>query len=276
MWPYRILGSDAGSDGACRSLQLAAKDKGLRFDISKTELFHFPGKKSQSPIDPPWAVVGPHQVLHNLTMRWLGVFLQDNGRPSHHTKVRAGKAAKALAMIKPYITRMRQTAASRAVNGLVIPILSYGLEIWAGQDINAIDLAPIQRVIRSAALAVKGAFFTSENHASCAEANISSAHVLVETVNLRAVGRLHNLPTTHPLHSHKPNTRPTAYIKSYLYRQWQVNTIKSNRAAYLHIDAIFNKSTAIIPANPAKKVPKAAASALLQDKCVAIWEGKSP
>lgn len=113
---------------------------------------------------------------------------------------------------------MMQTAASRAVNDIVIPILFCDLEVWAVRVINAIDLAPLQQVITSAALQVTGALFIFENHARSADANILSAHMLVETVNLRAVCRVHNLPTTHPLYSHKPATRPTAYLEPYLHR----------------------------------------------------------
>lgn len=123
-------------------------------------------------------------------------------------------------MIKSYISRMRQDATPSAFNSLAIPVLPSGLEIWAGRNINAIDLASIQRVIVSAALAVTGAFFTSENYALCTAASALAGRNCQPTSS----GRLCTLPAPH------------------------VDTAKGNRA-YLHINAIFNIGKVIIPAD---------------------------
>lgn len=174
-------------------IQLLRKTKGYASVPPKSNS-SLPREESKNPVNPPWTVTVQHQNNHNPTMGWLGVCFKENGKPSHHTEVRAtSKAAKALAIFKP-ASRKRQSTASRAFNGLVIPNLSYGVRVWPGHNIIPPDLKPIQRVICPVSLGVRGAKYTIENHALCAEANIPSTHKLIETANLRALPSIHNLP----------------------------------------------------------------------------------
>lgn len=201
-----------------RDLCSLASQKGLAFDISKTDLFHFLDKKATSLSNPLWAVVGSHQIHYRQTLRWLGIHLKDDGRLTEHTKVRAAKAVSAFALIFSYIARMKQEAAARIVVSLVLSSLTYGLKVWADRDINDIDFALIKRVIRSSALVITDAFPSFETFALCTEAGIFTATTLVESCALRAFSRIHNLSLDHPLAPHRLTTRFESYLKPYFHR----------------------------------------------------------
>lgn len=53
------------------------------------------------------------------------------------------------------------------------------------------------------------------------------------------------------------------------------SNFSGNRATYLRLDAIFNQGKVIVPADPAEEIPKAAFTALVEEKMLSISENKS-
>jgi len=55
-------------------LQLEANQGGMNFDLSKSELFHFPCGKNLLTADLPGVQFGEHNIGNNLKQRWVGVY----------------------------------------------------------------------------------------------------------------------------------------------------------------------------------------------------------
>lgn len=59
---------------AGNQLQLEANNGGINFDLSKTELFHFPCDRNLPTEHLPGVQFGDHHIPNNLEQRWVGVF----------------------------------------------------------------------------------------------------------------------------------------------------------------------------------------------------------
>jgi len=77
---------------AGNQLQVEANQGGMSFDLSKTELFHFPCGKNLPTADLPGVQFGAHHIPNNLEQRWVGVFFDRTLRPTLHIEKRAAKA----------------------------------------------------------------------------------------------------------------------------------------------------------------------------------------
>jgi len=88
---------------AGNQLQLEANQGGMNFDLSKTELCHFPCGKHLPTAELPVVQFGEHHIQNNLEQRWVGVFLDKTLRGTLHIEKRAAKAGTTL-----YNTRHRR------------------------------------------------------------------------------------------------------------------------------------------------------------------------
>ncbi|PLW25016.1 hypothetical protein PCASD_24242 [Puccinia coronata f. sp. avenae] len=92
-----------GIPQAANELQRQANRSGMNFDISKTELFHFPSNRTPVPDTTPSVQVGEHTVENSTKIRWVGIFFDRSMRAGYHIETRATKARKALYRIAPLL-----------------------------------------------------------------------------------------------------------------------------------------------------------------------------
>jgi len=81
---------------ARNQLQLEANQGGMNFDLSKTELFHFPCGKNIPTAELPGVQFGEHHMPNNLKQRWVGVFFDRTLRATQQLKKHAAKAESTL------------------------------------------------------------------------------------------------------------------------------------------------------------------------------------
>jgi len=121
---------------AGNQLQLEANQGGINFDLSKTELFHFPCGKHIPTADLLRVQFGEHYIPNNLEQRWVGVFFDRSLRATLHIKKRAAKAGSTLYNLAPLLKKLKPEMASRLIKATVIPALIFGLEIYTRNHIN--------------------------------------------------------------------------------------------------------------------------------------------
>jgi len=137
-------------------MQSQANYGGMHFDISKTDLFHFPCKNVIPNQDTAPVTINGHTITNNVEQRWVGVWLTSNLRPLAHIAQRAAYASSRFYKLIPLLKRLRPEIASRLVKATVIPALTFGLEIYTRAHVNEDELAPIRICLRMAAQIITG------------------------------------------------------------------------------------------------------------------------
>jgi len=182
----------------------------MNFDLSKTELFHFPCGKKLPTADLPGVQFGEHHITNNLEQRWVGVFFDRTLRPTLHIEKRAAKAGSTLYKLTPLLKKLKPEMASRLIKATVIPALTFGLEIYTRNHINNRKVVPINMYLKAAAKTVTGGWQKAELRAICAEAGLYASYPLIKKCAISGAARLVDRPPTHPLHSLLPWNRPKA------------------------------------------------------------------
>jgi len=121
---------------AGNQLQLEANQGGMNFNLSKTELYHFPCRKKLPTADLPGVQFGEHHIANNLEQRWVGVFLDRTLRPTLHIEKCTAKARSTLYKLAPLLKKLKPELASRLIKATVIPALTFGQEIYTRNHIN--------------------------------------------------------------------------------------------------------------------------------------------
>jgi len=131
--------------------------------------------------------------------------------------------------------------ASRLIKAIVIPALTFGLEIYTEKHINNREVVPINMCLKAVAKIVTEGWQKAELRAICAEAGLHAPYPLIKKCAISGAARLLDRPPTHPLHSLLPWNRPKAYnlkagTRNYA-RPWTAN---QGHASHLQIDGIRN------------------------------------
>ncbi|PLW24845.1 hypothetical protein PCASD_25896 [Puccinia coronata f. sp. avenae] len=156
---------------AANELQRQANRSGMNFDISKTELFHFPSNRTLVPRH--------HSIGSGGSMR-----------AGYHIETRATKARKALYRIAPLLKKLRPETASRLVKALIIPSLTFGIEVFTRAHINHDEQTPLRQCLRAAAKLITGGWEATETRAMCAEAGLPAPDPLIKRCAILAACRL--------------------------------------------------------------------------------------
>jgi len=195
-------------------MQTQANSGSMHFDISKTDLFHFPCKNVLPNKDSAPVTINGHTIYNNVEQRWVGVWLTNNLRPQAHIAQRAAYASTRFYKLVPLLKRLRPEVASRLVKATVIPALTFGLEIYTRAHINEDELAPIRICLRIAAQIITGGWKKSDLKALCTEAGLPSPLILTKRAAIQASARMISLPEEHLLTHKLLWKRPTK--KTYL------------------------------------------------------------
>jgi len=226
---------------AGNQLQLEANQGGMNFDLSKTELFHFPCGKNAPTADRPGVQFGEHHMPNNLVHRWVGVFFDRRLQATLHIEKCAAKAGKILYKLAPLLKKLKPEIASQLTKATVISALTFGLEIYTRNHINNREVVPINMCLKVAAKIITGGWQKPELRAICAEAGLRAPYPLIKKCAISGAARLLDRPPTHLLHSLLPWNRPKAYnlkagSRNYA-RPWTAN---QGHASHLQMDGIHN------------------------------------
>jgi len=228
---------------AGNQLQLEANQVGMNFDLSKTELFHFPCGKHLPTADLPVVQFGAHHIPNNLEQRWVGVSFDRRLRASLHIEKRAAKAGTTLYKLTPLLKKLEPEMASRLIKATVIPALTFGLEIYIKAPINNSEVIPINMTLKAAAKIVTGGWQKAELRAICDEAGLPAPNPLIKKCDLSGAARLLQRPAQHLLHRLLPWKRTRANnlkngTRNYSLA-WTTDTA-SPRTGYLQLDGVLN------------------------------------
>ena len=206
---------------------------------------------------------GQHDIPNNLEQRWVGVFFDRTLRPTLDIEKRAAKAGTTLYKLAPLLKKLMPEMASRLIKAIVIPALTFGLEIYTEKHINNREVVPINMCLKAVAKIVTEGWQKAELRAICAEAGLHAPYPLIKKCAISGAARLLDRPPTHPLHSLLPWNRPKAYnlkagTRNYA-RPWTAN---QGHALHLQIDGILNNILPLIedttqPIRPAKPAIRA-------------------
>ena len=236
-WQWNVITLTAAGN----HLQLEANQGRRNFDLSKTELFHFPCGKNLLTADLPGVQFGEHHITNNLEQRWIGVYFNKILRPTLHIEKCTAKVRSAWYKLVPLLKRLNTETASRLIKATVIPALNFGLEIYTRNHINNQEVVPIIICLKAAAKIVMGGWQKAELHAICAEASLYAPYPLIKKCAISGAARLLDRPPTHPLYSLLLWKRPKAYnlkagMRNYAW-PWIAN---QGHASHLQIDGILN------------------------------------
>lgn len=191
------------------------KENAITFAPDKYELLHFSRKRSQG--------VGSVRVedLEILPatdpVRWLGVYLDTKLNFKHHVEVwgaKGGKVAQHLRALNRVTKGMPPAVAVKAAKACVIPVTTYGAEVWyegltkpsrkrhtneEAKLAQTKHVGIIDRVLRVAARAVLPVWRTTPVPILHYESGIPPARVLLQQIRKRASLRLRLLDEHHPL-----------------------------------------------------------------------------
>jgi ribonuclease HI/endonuclease/exonuclease/phosphatase family metal-dependent hydrolase len=184
-----------------------------QFEYSKLALVDFahPAKKTtRPPLTLPNVTVTPSE-----STKYLGVILDQGLNWKEQTAYAAGKGSKWTAQIRRVARPtwgLTPGAARRIYQGVAIPRVLYGIDIWctptqknakgkAKQGPTA-AIAKLVTTQRAGALAITGGFRTSPTDSLNAHAALLPMHLKVGKAHHNAATRLATLPPKHPLHNH--------------------------------------------------------------------------
>ena len=244
-------------------MQTQANSGGMHFDISKTDVFQFPCKNVIPDKDSAPVTIDGHTIPNNVKQRWVGVWLTNNLRPQAHIAQRAAYASTRFYKLVPLLKRLVPEVASRLVKATVIPVLTFGLEIYTRAHVNKDKLAPMRICLRMAAQIITGGWKKSDFKALCAEAGLHSPLLLAKRVAMQASARMLSLLEEYPLTHKLPWKCPPK--KTYLKKAKYITQIPEGttniappRARYLQLDGVTNHILPLIanphhPERPSKK-----------------------
>jgi len=250
---------------AGNQLQCEANQGGMNFDLSKTELFHFPYGKHLPTADLPGVLFGEHHISNDLEQRWVGLFFDETLRATLQIEKHAAKAATTLYKLAPLLKKLKPEMASRLIKATVIPALTFGLEIYTKAHINNTEVVPINMTLKAAAKILTGCWQKAELRAICAEAGLLALNPLIKKCALSAAARLLYRVAQYPLHPLLPWNRTRAYnlkkgTRNYSLA-WTTDTAPQ-RTGYLQLDGVLNHILPLIqdtnePTRPSKAVIQA-------------------
>jgi len=228
---------------AGNQLQLEANQGGMNFDLSKTELFHFPCGRHLPTADLPRVQFGEHHIMNNLEQTWVGVFFDRSLRATLHIEKRAAKARSTLSKHAALPRKLKPEMASCLVKATVIPALTFRLEIYTKGHINNVEVVPINMTLKAATKIITGGWQKGKLRAICVEAGLPAPYPLIKKCAISSAARLLDRPATHPLHPILPWNRPKAYNKkgdSRNYTPTWTTNIGPPRMTYLQIDGVLD------------------------------------
>lgn len=184
-----------------------------QFEYSKLALVDF--------AHPAKNVTRPPLILPNVTVtpsestKYLGVILDQGLNWKEQVAYAAGKGSKWTAQIRR-IARptwgLTPGAARRIYQGVAIPRILYGVDIWCTPSQRSLrgkvtqgptaTIAKLATTQRAGALAITGGFRTSPTDSLDAHASLLPMHLKVGKAHHNAATRLATLPPKHPLHNH--------------------------------------------------------------------------
>jgi len=90
--------------------------------------------------------------------------------------------------------------ASHLIKATVIPVLTFGLEIYPKAHINNTEVVPINMTLKVVVKIVTGGWQKGELQAIYADAGLPAPYPLIKTCALSGAARLLDHPVTNPLH----------------------------------------------------------------------------
>ncbi|KJZ71458.1 hypothetical protein HIM_09144 [Hirsutella minnesotensis 3608] len=182
------------------SLFEQAKEQGVQFDPSKTELIHF-SRQREPILEGIW--VGGLFFEAKPLVKWLGVFFNHRLQFKEHidAKVKAAQAAfEGLSRLVSMQKGLSFRASRQLYQACIATIADYGAQLWyKGPKTPRSLLKPFQRLQNQALLKVLGAFKGSPIRALEAEAALPPPEVRFEKACLSYALRTLYLLPSHPI-----------------------------------------------------------------------------
>lgn len=184
-----------------------------QFEYSKLALVdfaHHAKKVTRSPLTLPSVTVTPSE-----STKYLGVILDQHLNWKEQVAYAAGKGSKWTSQIRRVARPtwgLTPGAARRIYQGVAIPRILYGVDIWCTPTQRGLRgkvtqgptavIAKLVTTQRAGALAITGGFRTSPTDSLDAHAALLPMHLRVGKAHHNAATRLATLPPEHPIHKH--------------------------------------------------------------------------
>jgi hypothetical protein len=125
---------------------------GLKVETSKNECMHFTRGPDSS--NPPIRLANTTQpITPPKYIRWLGFYLDRHLNFTHHTKIMAARATatiRAMKILGNTVRGMSQDNLRRLTIGTIIPVLTYGCQLWWGNKCTKANTNRLQTALNGA------------------------------------------------------------------------------------------------------------------------------
>ena len=185
---------------------------GATFEGEKTTIVHFT-RNLRKQDNNPFTIKG-QQVTPQQSTKILGVVMDSQLRFKQHIARAATRGLKA-AMALRRLCGLRPSTSRQLFTSMVVPVVDYASSVWA-HACTGVTAKTIDRVQKTGAQAVTGAFRTVATAVAEAEATISTAQDRFTRKTLKFWITLRTLPASHPLA--KINTKTLKRFTSPLQR----------------------------------------------------------
>jgi hypothetical protein len=173
---------------------------GLEAQYQKLQLQHY--TKGPDPTSPPFQIEGHPPIMAPKYIRWLGFYLDRHLNFTHHTTIMANRATstiRAMGILGNTVKGMSHVQLRQLTQSTVIPILTYGCQLWWGSRYSKSNCKKLQKSLNGALRRICRAFCMT---AVSALQHISHVPPLEHTIHKLCYSssiRLHRLPTESPV-----------------------------------------------------------------------------
>jgi ribonuclease HI len=147
---------------AFKILTEALTASGLEAQYKKLELQHF--TKGADPTSPPFQIEGHPPIVAPKFIRWLGFYLDRHLNFTHHTTIMANRATatiRAMGILGNTVKGMSHVQLRQLTQSTVIPILTYGCQLWWGGRYSKSNCKKLQKSLNGALRRICRAFRTT-------------------------------------------------------------------------------------------------------------------
>jgi ribonuclease HI len=173
---------------------------GLKIQTNKLELMHF--TKGPDPSSPTFPLPGQHPVVAPRTIRWLGFYLDQHLNFIQHTKIMAARATatiRAMGILGNTVRGMSHVQLRQLTLSTIIPVLTYGCQLWWGGKCAKTNTARLQTALNGALRLICRAFRTTSISALQHISHIPPLTHLIHKLCYSSSLRLHRLLPNSPV-----------------------------------------------------------------------------
>ncbi|KAI0994911.1 hypothetical protein K3495_g13269, partial [Podosphaera aphanis] len=200
-----------------------ASDNGIQFDMGKTELIYFHGKRK---FEEPSLQAEGTEIRPNGNFKWLGILFDQKLSFKDHVRFACQRAR----VVIDHVRRLCNTTCGvspgllrQAVQGCAFATLFYGAETWYGPQSSKWALNQVQLTINRAARAVLPVYKTFPIPALLRETGWGPAKAWLERIQDRLAIRVAAADPHHPLRN-RWNSEHFAWIRRRQALELSVNT----------------------------------------------------